>query len=97
VTAGIATSTALETVYLKMGPDRLAWSMALRTAIGMSMTSMLAMEMAENAVDYYLTGGVVALGSLQFWTAAGVSLLAGFLTPLPYNYIRLARYGKACH
>jgi hypothetical protein len=24
-------------------------------------------------------------------------LIAGFLTPLPYNYFRLKKYGKACH
>lgn len=29
--------------------------------MGMSFTSMLAMEVAENTVDYHLTGGVVAL------------------------------------
>ncbi len=24
-------------------------------------------------------------------------LIAGFLTPLPYNYFRLKLYGRACH
>jgi hypothetical protein len=24
-------------------------------------------------------------------------LLAGFVTPLPYNYWRLKKYGVACH
>ncbi len=71
--------------------------MAARTAAGMSMISMLTMEIAENAVDYHLTGGVVAVDSPMFWVAAAVSAAAGFLVPLPYNYIRLRRYGKACH
>ncbi|TIA85051.1 hypothetical protein D6C76_01292 [Aureobasidium pullulans] len=44
--------------------------MAFKTAMGMSFISMLAMEMAENIVDYHLTGGVVALQDPRFWTAA---------------------------
>lgn len=58
---------------------------------------MLAMEGAENAVDYHLTGGLVAFDDPAFWIAAAVSVSAGFLAPLPYNYVRLRRYGKACH
>lgn len=65
--------------------------------MGMSMVSMLAMEAAENAVDYHLTGGVISLEDPRFWMAAAVSMTAGFLAPLPYNYARLKRYGKACH
>jgi len=63
----------------------------------MSLISMLAMEVAENVVDYLLTGGNVELGSVQFWLAAGASTIAGFLTPLPYNYVRLRKYKKSCH
>jgi len=63
----------------------------------MSMISMITMELAENAVDYNLTGGIVQIDSPAFWMAAMLSIVAGFLTPLPYNYIRLRRYGKACH
>jgi len=87
----------LETVLLRLGRDRLGWGTAVRTAAGMSFISMLAMEAAENAVDYHLTGGAVMFDSPQFWIAAGLSMAAGFLTPLPYNYARLRRYGKACH
>ena len=87
----------LETVLLRLGRDRLPWGTAVKTAAGMSLISMLAMEAAENGVDYYLTGGVVMFDSPKFWLAAAVSVIAGFLTPLPYNYIRLRRYGKACH
>lgn len=65
--------------------------------MGMSMVSMLAMEAAENLVDYHLTGGVVALDDPSFWAAAVVSMTAGFLAPMPYNYQRLKKYGKACH
>ncbi|KAB8233249.1 hypothetical protein BDV23DRAFT_164902 [Aspergillus alliaceus] len=95
--SGITTSIIVETVLLRRGVDQLSWPMALRTAMGMSMVSMIAMEAAENIVDYHLTGGVVALGDPKFWMAAGVSMTAGYLAPLPYNYLRLKRYGKACH
>jgi Domain of unknown function (DUF4396) len=58
---------------------------------------MFAMESVENTVDYHLTAGVVAVDDPGFWMAAGVSVCAGFLAPLPYNYIRLRKYGRACH
>lgn len=58
---------------------------------------MLSMELAENAADLYLTGGVLAPESGAWWGALAVSLLAGYLTPLPYNYYQLRRYRKSCH
>jgi hypothetical protein len=97
VASGLTTSMFLETVLLHLGRDRLPWLAAARTAAGMSLISMLTMEAAENAVDFHLTGGVVAIDSPAFWSAAAVSMAAGFLAPLPYNYIRLRKYGKACH
>ncbi|KAJ5581180.1 hypothetical protein VI817_009219 [Penicillium citrinum] len=95
--SGITTSIILETILLKRGADQLSWTMAARTAMGMSMVSMIAMELAENAVDYHLTGGIIALHDPKFWLAAGLSIGAGYLAPLPYNYLRLRKYGKACH
>ncbi|KAG5657927.1 hypothetical protein KAF25_007960 [Fusarium avenaceum] len=95
--SGISSSILLETVMLRIGRDGLSWLTAARTAIGMSFISMLTMEAAENAVDYYLTGGQVALNDPAFWVAALVSIAAGFMAPLPYNYARLRKYGKACH
>ncbi|KAG2412823.1 hypothetical protein HFD88_010380 [Aspergillus terreus] len=95
--SGITTSILVETILLRRGVDQLSWSMAARTAMGMSMVSMLAMEAAENLVDYHLTGGVVDVGDPQFWMAAAVSMTAGYMAPLPYNYLRLRKYGKACH
>jgi hypothetical protein len=88
---------ALETILLHQGRDQLPWKAAAKTAAGMSLISMLAMESAENAVDYLLTGGAVELGSARFWLAAAASVVAGFLTPLPYNYARLRKYNKSCH
>jgi ABC-type Mn2+/Zn2+ transport system permease subunit len=97
VASGITTSIIIETILLQRGIDKLSWPMAARTAMGMSMVSMMAMEAAENVVDYHLTGGVVAIGDPQFWLVAALSITAGYLTPLPYNYLRLRKYGKACH
>lgn len=97
VASGLGTSMLLETVLLRFGRDRLAWPVAAKTAVGMSLISMLTMEAAENVVDYHLTGGAVTLDSPAFWAAAAGSMAAGFLAPLPYNYLRLRRYGKVCH
>lgn len=88
---------SLETVLLRLGRDRLTWRTAARTVAGMSIVSMLGMEAVQNIVDYHLTGGIVAFDDPQFWMAAGASLCAGFLAPLPYNYTRLQKYGRACH
>lgn len=87
----------LETVLLHRGKDRLPWPVAAKTAAGMSLISMITMEAAENAVDFYLTGGTVCFDSPAFWAAAAASIVAGFLAPLPYNYVRLRKYGKSCH
>ncbi|KAJ2996791.1 hypothetical protein NUW58_g856 [Xylaria curta] len=97
VMSGLTTSMLLETVLLRYGRDKLSWPNATRTAAGMSFISMLTMEMAQNVVDYHLTGGAVSFDSPAFWVAAIVSMGAGFLTPLPYNYFQLKKYGKACH
>jgi len=97
VASGITTSLLLETTLLRYGRDKLAWKAAAQTAAGMSMISMLTMEMAENMVDYHLMGGAVQFDSPSFWAAALVSTIAGFLAPLPYNYYKLRKFGKACH
>ena len=65
---------------------------AFKTAIGMSLVSMISMEVAMNTVDVLLTGG-----AMLTWWAMPIMLIAGFITPLPYNYFRLKKYGKACH
>ncbi len=65
---------------------------AFRVAIGMSLISMIAMEAAMNITDVILTGG-----AMLTWWVIPFMLLSGFITPLPYNYYRLKKYGKACH
>ena len=86
---GILTSIALETVILSR---QMALTLAFRTAVGMSLISMVSMEVAMNTVDVLLTGG-----AFLTWWVIPVMLLAGFITPLPYNYWRLKALNKACH
>ena len=71
---------------------RMGFRDALRTALGMSFVSMVAMELAMEGTDFLLTGGM----TVQIWAIPPV-LFAGWLTPLPYNYWRLRKFGKACH
>ncbi|MFN3426824.1 MAG: DUF4396 domain-containing protein [Candidatus Thermochlorobacter sp.] len=93
---GLSTSVMMETLLLKWR-EKFSWRAALHTALSMSFLSMLAMELAENVTDYLLTGGTVMPHEPFFWFALLVSLLAGFLVPLPYNYFKLRKYNKACH
>ncbi len=89
IAMGLCTSIALETGLLVR---EMALSLAFKTAIGMSLISMIGMEIAMNATDYLLVGKAALT-----WYSVGPSLLAGFLAPWPYNYWRLKKYGKACH
>ena len=97
VASGLSTSMLFETTLLRFSRDKLPWGIAARTAAGMSFISMLTMEAVQNALDWHLTGGLVDVSSPGFWGAAALSMGAGYLAPLPYNYIRLRKYGKACH
>lgn len=86
---GLLTSIALETFILSR---QMPFKLALKTAAGMSLISMIAMEVAMNVVDVSMTGG-----AMLTWWVIPFMLLAGFLAPLPYNYWRLKTLGKACH
>lgn len=86
--AGIGTSIVLETIILSR---TLPVKTALRTAVGMSLISMISMEAAMNAMDFALTGGA----KLTWWVLPPM-WLAGFITPWPYNYWRLAKHGQSC-
>ena len=87
---GLITSIILETIIL-MKQD-LDFSKALRTAMEMSFISMISMEVTMNLTDYFLTGGAILT-----WWVVPIMLLVGFLTPWPYNYWRLKKFGIACH
>jgi hypothetical protein len=87
---------SLETVVLKY-QQKLAWKDSFSMAVGMSMISMLTMEFVESIVDLGLYGGGVNVSDPFWWTALSISLLAGFMSPLPYNYYRLKKHNKSCH
>ena len=86
---GIITSIILETIILS---KQMLFKLAFKTAIGMSLVSMVSMEAAMNLTDFILTGG-----AMLTWWVIPFMLFAGFITPLPYNYWRLKVLGKACH
>ena len=85
---GLITSIILETIILYR---QMNLKEAFNTAIGMSFLSMLAMEIAMITVDVIFAGGILV------WWIVPFMLLAGFLTPLPYNYYRLKKYDESCH
>ena len=86
---GLITSIMLETFILSR---QMALNLAFKTAIGMSLISMISMEVAMNVTDVVLTGGAMLV-----WWALPIMWFIGFLTPLPYNYWRLQALNKSCH
>ena len=87
---GLITSIILETIILMR--QNLNFKSAFKTACGMSFISMISMEIAMNLTDYLLTGG-----AMLTWWIVPIMLIVGFLTPWPYNYWRLKKFGIACH
>ena len=93
--AGISTSLALESTLLALGKDKMPARVAVRTAFNMSFISMLAMELAENAVEISLTGGTFE--SAASFLALVPATAAGFFAAYPYNFYMLRRHGRSCH
>ena len=87
---GLITSIILETIILMI--QKINFVNALKTALGMSLISMISMEIMMNFTDYVLTGGAILT-----WWVIPIMLIVGFLTPWPYNYWRLKKYGINCH
>ena len=87
---GLITSIILETIILIK--QNFNFNNAFKTAIGMSFISMISMEVAMNLTDYLLTGG-----AMLTWWVITIMLIVGFLTPWPYNYWRLKKFGIDCH
>ena len=85
---GIVTSIILETILLLKD---MTLKIAFKTAIGMSLISMISMELAMNFTDIFLEGALV----LTFSSIIPV-LIIGFIVPWPYNYWRLVKYNKSC-
>ncbi len=87
---GIITSIILETIILIK--QNFTFKNAFKTAVGMSLISMISMEAAMNLTDYLLTGG-----AMLTWWVIPIMLAVGFVTPWPYNYWRLKKFNEACH
>ena len=87
---GLITSIILETIILMI--QKINFVNAIKTALGMSLISMISMEVMMNFTDYVLTGGAILT-----WWVIPIMLIVGFLTPWPYNYWRLKKYGINCH
>ena len=86
---GLITSIILETIILSR---QMTIKIAFQTALTMSFISMVAMELAMNSVDWLILGEAKLV-----WWIVPIMLLAGFLTPWPYNYYRLKKYNITCH
>ena len=87
---GLITSIVLETFILIR--QNFSFIGAIKTASGMSLISMISMEVMMNLTDYLFTGGAI----LNWWVIP-IMLIVGFLTPWPYNYWRLKKFGINCH
>jgi hypothetical protein len=87
---GLITSIVFETFILIK--QNFSFIGAIKTASGMSLISMLSMEVMMNLTDYLFTGGAILT-----WWVIPIMLIVGFLTPWPYNYWRLKKFGLNCH
>ena len=86
---GLISSIILETFILI---KQLSLKIAFKTALTMSFISMISMEISMNLVDWLIMGEAkINLLILP------IMLLAGFLTPWPYNYWRLKKFNISCH
>ena len=85
---GILTSIILETIILL---KIMNMKEALKTATGMSLISMISMELAMNITDIILEGSLV----ITLKSVIPV-LVVGFIVPWPYNYWRLVKFNKSC-
>tara|TARA_Y200000002_G_scaffold306713_1_gene262692 strand:- start:270 stop:554 length:285 start_codon:yes stop_codon:yes gene_type:complete len=85
---GILTSILLETILLLRNMN---FRDAIKMATGMSIISMLSMELAMNFTDIMLEGSLILTVSSVIPV-----LIVGFIVPWPYNYWRLVKYNKSC-
>ena len=69
---GIITSIILETIILLR--QNFSFKLAFKTAVGMSLISMISMEIAMNLTDYLLTGGAILT-----WWVVPIMLAVGFV------------------
>ena len=74
---GLITSIILETIILLR--QKLDFSKALKTALGMSFISMVSMEIAMNLTDVILTGGAI----LNWWVVPIMLFCLLYTSPSP--------------
>ena len=86
---GIITSIILETIILL---KRMRLVYAFKTALGMSLISMLIMETIMNMTDIVMMGG--AFLSIE---VIPIILISGWIAAAPYNYYRIKKYDISCH
>ena len=86
---GLVSSILLEFLVLS---NQMSFKKAFQTAIGMSFVSMLSMEIVMNMIDWVVIGKAELV-----WWIIPIMLVAGFITPWPYNYWRLKKYNVSCH
>ena len=86
---GLITSIILETLILS---KQMSLEKSFKTALTMSFISMISMELSMNFIDFIFIGEA----RLTWWIIP-IMLMAGFLTPWPYNYWRLKKYNISCH
>ena len=85
---GILTSILLETILLLRNMN---FRDAIKMATGMSIISMVSMELAMNFTDIMLEGSLILTVSSVIPV-----LIVGFIVTWPYNYWRLVKYNKSC-
>jgi len=86
---GLITSVILEIIVLS---NQMSFKKAFHTAIRMSFISMISMEIVMNLIDWVIVGKAALV-----WWVIPIMLIAGFITPWPYNYWRLKKYNISCH
>ena len=69
---GLITSIILETIILML--QKINFVNAIKTALGMSLISMISMEVMMNLTDYILTGGAILT-----WWVIPIMFIVGFL------------------
>ena len=87
---GLLTSIALETIILMN--QKFEFYNALKTALGMSFISMISIGSSYELSRLFLVGDA----KLTWWVIPFM-LIAGFITPWPYNYWKLKMFNQACH
>ena len=92
---GLITSVILETLILHF-KENFNLKKSLKVAISMSFISMIFMELVMNIVDFSITKGTTSFDNPIYWIGIIISMIFGFLAPLPYNYYKLKKFNKSC-